>query len=386
MKETQKLFTPLGVDHIVFACYDRHFWQRVFERFGFVAVENEITEEACIVAMMHGDVRIVLVDPEIRTAESKNIETFIRTHGDMQVMSASILVDDVFAAGREFEERGLLKEDGDLVFLQDDPFGISEGFLVGITVPLPHLSTVTWNLIQRFDRNFMSPFDSWKSRGVDHFAIGVDNLEDWQNFYLSLGFDTIYAPPHDKIKGEYSGMKTVAMQRGGWVVALVEGVDSNDLLSQVSTYVKAHGDHAIQHAAIGFSDLYATFEELKKRRVQFRLRRAKQEDTDLEPNDVIHVGEDHSGPLFQCFTKPWARRVDREDPSMSQSGFFFEAIQRVSEARKAEALAKQAFDDRTVIGLFNSIEREQVENDRALVFPSACMREYRFQEWLEAQR
>jgi hypothetical protein len=74
--------------------------------------------------------------------------------------------------------------------------------------------------------------------------------------------------------------------------------------------------------------------------------------------------------------------MSTDDPSMSQSGFFFELIQRVSEARKAEALEKQAFDDRTVIGLFNSIEREQVENDTALVFPDECMRNYRFQEWL----
>jgi 4-hydroxyphenylpyruvate dioxygenase len=380
MRETKKLFTPLGVDHIVFACYDRHFWQRVFERFGFKTVHSAMTKSDRVVPMVHGNVRILLVDPDstfLYDAREK-ITRFLLDHGDMQVFASAISVDDIKGAIAELTNRGQKIED---TFVTYDKFEWNLRAIHGFTLHLPFASAVTWQLVERVQKAQAHSL-YLKSQGVDHFAIGVQNLKQWEDFYHSLGFETIYAPPHDRIKGEYSGMKTVAMQRDGWVVALVEGVDSNDLPSQVTTYVKAHGDHAIQHAAIGFSDLYATFEELRKRQVQFRLRRAKNPGANLEANDVIHVGEDHSGPLFQCFTKPWARRGGEDDPNMSQSGFFFELIQRISTARKAEALESQAFDDRTVIGLFNSIEREQVENDTTLVFPDERMENYRFQGWL----
>ena len=76
--------------------------------------------------------------------------------------------------------------------------------------------------------------------------------------------------------------------------------------------------------------------------------------------DIIHEGEDHSGPLFQSFTKPWAMNDGK-------GGFFFEIIRRLSARRKATK-GKSAFDDRTVIGLYESIEREELAGDTTLVF------------------
>jgi|GEM_PF-7023350 len=363
-------YSPAGVDSITFACYSIGFWQPTLERFGFGVVQPQKAkaEEQGVVALAHGDVRLLLIDPTNR-ARGAEVDDFLVEHGDMQVLSVAVLVDDAVKAQRELS----MVVDCSSVESGEDAFGEAKRFR--LTLPGP--STVTWLLVER-PRQRLPSADSWKSRGVDHFAIAVPDLAQWEDVYHALGFETIYVPK-EEIAGEHSGMKTVAVQRGGWVVALVAGVDKA-LPSQVSTYVRTHGQHAIQHAAIRFDNLREALRELMDRGVQFRLRRMRPDSTvPVVIDDVMHEGKDHSGPLLQCFTKPLARRPNPKDPAVSEAGFFFELIQRISAAKKESATA-QAFHDPTVIGLYRSIEYEEIDQDSGLVF--ADIGGYRFSEWL----
>ena len=368
----KKRFKALEVDHIVFACRDRHFWQEKLERFGFTTLppkepresdflfgfttlpEKEIVRR---VAMVHGNVRIVLVDPESH-AVPHAIENFLLRSGDMQIYHVAIRVDDIEAAKRELEGAGS-PYNSDLppeeFRIGKDEFGFIDGRVLIFMAWHPFFRG-KWEFIERPDGYAYSDTGKNRSTGVDHFAIAVSDVEEWEKIYHSFGFETIYEP--DLIKGQYSAMKTLAVQRDSWVVALVEGVD-DEMPSQVTNYHDAHGEHSVQHAALNFRDLPKAVSGLLERGVQFRLRR---DEPDLmgDLTDIIHEGEDHSGPLFQSFTKPWAMNDGK-------GGFFFEIIRRLSARRKATK-GKSAFDDRTVIGLYESIEREELAGDTTLVF------------------
>ena len=149
-------------------------------------------------------------------------------------------------------------------------------------------------------------------------------------------------------------MRTFALQRGGWTVALVEGVDRKRI-SQVSTYVEMHGNHSVHHAALLTKNLEGAVESLLARGIQFRLSRILSLPSDLiTAKHILHRGEDYGGPLLQCFTKPFEKKNRR-------GGFFFELIERISSGKIQKG--KQAFHDPTVIGLFESIEREEMAED-----------------------
>lgn len=360
-------YNPLGTDSVAFACHDVRFWEGILARFGFerVSSASRRAQREGLVAMAHGGLRALLVDPKNKE-HGAQVGKFLADHGNMQVFSASILVDDAAKAREELSRVVGCSP----VQTVEDPLGTTKGFRLRL-----HLdSASTWEVVERVEDKAQPPSpEPWRSLGVDHFAIAVRKLQEWVELYQSIGFETIYIPK-DEIVGDHSGMRTAALQRGSWVVALVEGVDK-ELPSQVSTYWKTHGDHAIQHAAIRFRDLRSTLQELMGRGAQFRVRRVRPDPgAPLVIEDIMHEGRDHSGPLLQCFTKPLARRGDPKDPRSTQAGFFFELIQRVAApARGAEA---QAFHDPTVIGLYRSIEQEELAKDSGLIF--ADMERYPF--------
>lgn len=300
------------------------------------------------------------------------------THGDLQIYCVSIEVDSLRAAEEELRMRGL--------HYTAIPFPVRDEFGSHTCMFISKFSrnvTFGWWLIERKEsKDKALDKGSLKSKGLDHFAIGVRDFKKGTALYHSLGLEIIYKPKKE-IAGDYSGMKTVALRRGNWVVALVEGVNK-ERASQVSTYVNAYGDHAIQHAAIQFDNLPLTVGEFDKCGVQFRLRRQKLEGKD-DFTHIINEGEDHSRPLLQCFTKPWAYRQCLNDPASHKGGFFFELIQR-GESTKKEKTGAQAFDDRTVISLYNSIELEEIENDTKRIFSDKIMQGYGFVEWLQQQK
>ena len=358
---SKTIFDPIGVDYITFACLNRNYWADKLSRLGFVRVSSAYPDnERKGMPMRLGELRILLVDPE---THGKQISYFVGIRGSMQVLSVDIKIDSYLGALSELRAKGIghesMLKDG-----VDDPFGKAWK----IRLSTPSESAFSWVLSERIKHadSYNGHDEALVSTGVDHFAVAVNDLGMWQDFYHGLGFKTIYVPKQE-IKGKYSGMDTVAVQRGGWTIALVQGIDM-DRPSQVSIYVRAHGDHSIQHAAVGFDDLKGAVSRLMNQGAQFRLRRIRENpDAPAVLDDVLHEGEDHSGKLLQCFTKPLKKRLIRGGFA---GGFFFELIQRLRKSERPKKSGKAAFDDGTVIGLYESIEIEEEKDDRTLILPN----------------
>ena len=383
MKRIKQRFTPLGFDHIVFACNDREFWGKRLEWFGFKRVQaaesgndpfgKDDYDAYWGSAFLLGHVRVFLVDQGTVRFGKTYIEWFLKTRGNMQVVEVGIGVDSIDEAFREFYDRGMsMSVQVAHPACVGDVFG--KYYVTEITTPLSW--SFRWRLVERENggesgekHNASSnlPFSPMLSEGIDHIAIAVRNLEKWIIFYKSLGFTVVYTPRMGEglIEGTQSAMRTCALQRGGWTIALVEGID-RERKSQVTTYVEMHGDHSAQHAALLFPDVTKVVGALHAKGAQFRLSKIPKEGEEVSFHHLLHTGEDYSGPLLQCFTKPFDRKLAHD--SKMRGGFFFELIQRLPQAAKKKK-GKQAFHDPTVVGLLESIEREEVAGDSGLVFP-----------------
>lgn len=356
MKNKECLFTPLGIDHLTIACNDNAVWSRVLERFGFIRIGIEqrelnpfdVNEYSAYfgIAMALGNTRIFLVDPSTKRFAERYLKTFLSEHGNMQVVEAGIRVDSIRKAHEELTQKGLS-------FIPQFFHGDTFGDCMSARLSFFSSSSLRWKLVERTNGPPM---------GIDHLAIAVKNLDNWVRFYQSLGFEIVYTPYGRKkglIKGKESAMRTFALRRGEWTVALVEGVDRKQT-SQVTTYIKTHGDHSAHHAALLFNDLESAVKSFLAKGVQFRLSRVLSSPSEsLAAHHILHRGEDHGGSLLQCFTKPFDRKEGK-------GGFFFELIERLSSGKKRED--KQAFHDPTVIGLFESIEREDTLGDIGCMF------------------
>ncbi len=353
--EVERRFEAIGIDHITFAVYDREYWKRILERIGFAS--RPTTEERYKTSLSWGGVNVELVSPIPGYHYHDSIRNFLKRNGEMQVYSVAVRVDDLLKANLEFVNRGHYTSAE--ISVSPDAWGPASR----LAIDTPHLeSEVNWELVQRPPKFKPETIcrDTLAPVAVDHLALAVKNLKKWESFYHALGFKTIYAPPDDLIHGEYSGMKTVAVRRGGWTVALVEGTDG-ERISQVSAYADAHGNHSVQHAALRFEELPPALAELQEKGARFRFRKVEA-NLRGDLSDIMHEGKDHSGRLLQAFTEPF-----------NQGGFFFETIQRLPEKATVEE-TRDAFDDGTVIGLYESIENEEISGSAGLIFPEAVMR------------
>ncbi|TSC80173.1 MAG: hypothetical protein G01um101429_217 [Parcubacteria group bacterium Gr01-1014_29] len=347
----KELFTPLGIDHLVVACNDNVFWSSQLERLGFIRVcaktRNEY-DEFFGIGLQLGNVNIFLVDPKTQRFEKGCINTFL-DRGNMQVVEVGIRVDSIRKANEECVKRNLSP------LIPECYFGDTFGDCVAALFRFSTLSSFQYKFVERRE-----PF----CPGVDHIAIAVDHLERWVNHYKFWGFEVEYTPQGKEeglVEGKKSAMRTCALRRDGWAVALVKGVDQKRI-SQITTYLRMHGRHSIHHAALLFTDIEQKVESYLQSGVQFRLSKVPALPTEpITARHVFHYGEDYGGSLLQCFMKPFARK-------QGKGGFFFELIKRLSEQPK---IGKQAFDDSTVRGLLESIEREEVAGDRGLIFSSA---------------
>lgn len=347
------LFTPLGIDHLVIACNDNVYWSSQLGQLGFNRVCTKIPneyDEFFGIGLQLGNVNIFLVDPKTKRFEYGSIRMFLKQYGNMQVAEIGIRVDSIRKADEECMEKNIY-------FLvphcyYGDTFGDCMVAPIHFSIP----STFQYTFVERH-----CAFH----QGIDHVAIAVDDLDRWVNHYKLWGFETVYAPQGKEeglVEGKKSAMRTYALRRGGWTVALVEGVNQ-ERTSQITTYVNLHGDHSVHHAALPFTHIEEGGLERKVRSylqsgIQFRLNRIPSPTEQLAPEHVLHYGNDDKGSLVQCFTKPFAQKHGK-------GGFFFELIERLAEKPSA---GKQAFHDPTVAGLFESIEREEIANDRVRIF------------------
>lgn len=368
MVQKKKLFTPLGVDHIVIACYSRHYWRNILKHIGFQDYFSPQYEDDPDIkhalellygaSLAFGNVKLLLVDPSTGAYNPKQIHEFLVRSGDFHVCSVAILVDSVVSAKEEV---------GGSFDSRRDPFGAAHRMIFSS----PNKTSFWWQFVERRD-------DAGKNmecdpEGVDHIAIAVENLKETQKIYTKLGFRAIYRP-RSEIHGTYSSMKTVAMQRGGWTVALVEGIDG-EKRSQVTNYKNAHGNHSVQHIAFRFAHIDQALRELSSRQVNFRTHSHSMEHLATEFQDIIHYGKDRGGSLLQAFTKPFLRFVRWDkDGVYYADGLFFECLERIGPTHEAHS---RGFYNKTVRGLYESIEQEDTMGDSGTIVPDEVMARFR---------
>ncbi len=87
-----------------------------------------------------------------------------------------------------------------------------------------------------------------KSKGIDHVAIAVRDLEDAIAQYEAMGFTV---ESRLETKGEKSAMISAVMKAGPLTFVLLEGTTAN---SQVTRYIDHYGP-GVQHVAIGVEDI-----------------------------------------------------------------------------------------------------------------------------------
>lgn len=359
MNNKKRFFTPLGIDHLTIACNDNILSSQVLECLGFNRVkakqdktrlfDAEDYDDYFGIAMMLGHTRIFLADPRTKRFTNGSIKQFLLNHGAMQVVEVGIKIDSIRKASEELGNKGnpLIPQ-----FYYGDTFG--------------DCMTAQFNFspLSSFILTFVERRDTFCA-GIDHLAIAVEHLDRWMKHYKSWGFEIVYTPRGSEeglIEGKKSAMRTFALRRGGWTVALVEGVN-HERISQVNTYINMHGNHSVHHAALISNDLENMVKAWLAKGIQFRLNRNLTSPLERPAVDhIIHRGEDYGGPLLQCFTKPFAR-------VKSRGGFFFELIERISWKENMEG--RQPFHDPTVIGLFESIEQEEISGDTGLILSPA---------------
>src|SRR5438067_6326502 len=89
-------YQALGVDSVEFACTDARYWSGVLERFGFAVEEAR----PGLAALVLGELKLQLSDPA-HPDEGEAVRRFVGQHGEMQVRSAAIAVDDAERAHTE---------------------------------------------------------------------------------------------------------------------------------------------------------------------------------------------------------------------------------------------------------------------------------------------
>jgi len=103
-------------------------------------------------------------------------------------------------------------------------------------------------------------------RKVDHvtYACAKDTIEKWAWFHIEVEGGTLISRIDDvRPDDPDSSMKLWCIDYGGFGIALVEGIDRRKK-SQVTKFVKRHGDHACQHVAFDCHDLEAFRRHLLK--------------------------------------------------------------------------------------------------------------------------
>jgi methylmalonyl-CoA/ethylmalonyl-CoA epimerase len=155
------------------------------------------------------------------------------------------------------------------------------------------------------------------SRGIDHVAVAVKNLDSAISFFKSTAGFTL-AERRD-ITGDGSGMNTATMRAGETTFVLAEGVGQS---SNVSRFIEEYGP-GIQHVAISVENIESVKEELEYRGLELI-------------SDVIS-----SPGLKQIFSK--------RDPN---SGIMFEFIERLENS--------EGFSDSNVQDLFSAMQEKEV--------------------------
>jgi hypothetical protein len=192
---------------------------------------------------------------------------------------------------------------------------------------------------------------AWLKR-VDHvtYAVAAGTIERWAAVHERLGGGELVARIDDVCPDDRSSsMKLWCLRFDDFGVALVEGID-RDVESQVSAFVRAHGDHAIQHVAYAVDDLEAYVREIDALGVKLR--------------GSIVTRHDGFGPVRQVFTKGLAAG----DPAEAT---FLEFVER---PRAESGTVQVSFSRDVGKAFYAQIEEARAAGDHEPFVPLACGR------------
>lgn len=184
----------------------------------------------------------------------------------------------------------------------------------------------------------------FKILGVDHIAIAVRDIAKWKNTYLFWGAKIFYETNDASPKGR-SSMKLCGVKVGEFSIALIEGIDRDDV-SQVSAFVNKHGDHSIQHVAIAVDNIYAFVEWANANHFNFL--------------GSVQDRPDAFGDVKQVF----ARKFDKNLPP--DEAPFYEFVERPNQ--EGRFVSADSFSDDFAKEFFQQVERAQKECENTIFF------------------
>ena len=194
---------------------------------------------------------------------------------------------------------------------------------------------------------------------IDHLTHNVygGRMKYWADFYETLfNFREIR---YFDIKGEYTGLTSKALTAPDGKIRIPLNEEGKGGGGQIEEFLREFNGEGIQHIALICDDLYACWDDLKKRGVPFmtappetyyrmlsdRLPGHGEDEAGLKARGLLLDGTTEGGEarlLLQIFAQPQIGPV------------FFEFIQRKGDY-------KEGFGEGNFKALFESIERDQVE-------------------------
>jgi 4-hydroxyphenylpyruvate dioxygenase len=340
---------PMGTDGFEFVEYtapDTRALGRLFEQLGFAAVARHRSKDVTL--WRQGDVNFI-----VNAEPDSFAQAFARVHGP-SACAMAFRVADAAAAFRRAVKLGAKPVAGRV-----GPMELNIPAIEGIGGSLIYLVDRFGAQGSIYDIDFR-PLPGAKRRNpgagiayIDHLTHNVHRgrMELWARFYERLfNFREIR---YFDIEGKVTGLRSKAMTSpcGKIRIPINESADDK---SQIEEYLNAYKGEGIQHIALGCDDIYATVEDLRRRKVKFLKtpktyyelvdKRLPGHGEDLKRLARGHILIDgaptrNGGRLLQIFTETVIGPI------------FFELIQRKGD---------EGFGEGNFRALFESIELDQI--------------------------
>lgn len=181
---------------------------------------------------------------------------------------------------------------------------------------------------------------SWLKK-VDHVTYAVKDIRQWAWYHIEVEGGRLVTRIDDVMPDNpKSSMMLWCIDYGDFGIALVQGIDREEE-SQVSAFVRKHGDHSVQHVAYASHDLDSFLRRLER----FNAR----------PRGETLVRHDGFGLVKQVFGKGYD---DAQDPAEMS---FPEYVERPDASGGGAGIT---FSEKFGESFYSQIERARQEQDR----------------------
>jgi 4-hydroxyphenylpyruvate dioxygenase len=346
---------PMGTDGFEFVEYaspDPKGLAAIFEGMGFVPIAKHRSKDVTL--WRQGDINFIL-----NAEHGGQAEGFYNTHGP-SANAMAFRVKDAAVAIKRAQELGIETCEGKV-----GPMELSIPAIRGIGGSLIYLvDRYGDQTIYDIDFRYLPGADRHpKGAGltyIDHLTHNVHrgNMDVWAGYYQRVfNFRQIrYFDIEGKLTGLYS--KAMTSPCGKIRIPINESADDK---SQIEEFLREYKGEGIQHIALGTSDIYASVEALKARKVRFmdappatyydnlatRLKGHGEDTQRMKKLGILLDGAPESKPgaadgglLLQIFTATVIGPI------------FYEVIQRKGD---------EGFGEGNFKALFESIEQDQIK-------------------------